>query len=28
LHGLEFLGLTDEQQEAIDAFCNQLTPSA
>jgi len=28
LHGLEFLGLTGEQQEAIDAFCNQLTPSA
>jgi len=28
LHGLEFLGLTGEQQEAIDAFCNQLIPSA
>jgi c-di-GMP-binding flagellar brake protein YcgR len=28
LHGLEFLGLTDEQRQAIDSFCSQLTPSA
>jgi c-di-GMP-binding flagellar brake protein YcgR len=28
LHGLEFLGLTDEQRQEIEAFCSQLTPSA
>lgn len=28
LHGLEFLGLTDEQQQKIEAFCSQLAPSA
>ena len=28
LHGLEFLGLTDEQRREIEAFCGQLTPSA
>ncbi len=27
LHGLEFLGLTDEQRKAIDTFCSTLTPS-
>lgn len=27
LHGLEFLGLTDEQRQSIDSFCSQLTPS-
>jgi hypothetical protein len=27
LHGLEFLGLTDEQRQSIDIFCRQLTPS-
>ena len=27
LHGLEFLGLTDEQRQAIDTFCSELTPS-
>ena len=25
LHGLEFLGLTDQQRQAIDEFCAQLT---
>jgi len=28
LHGLEFLGLTDEQRAEIGRFCSQLTPSA
>ena len=28
LHGLEFLGLTDEQRQEINRFCSQLTPSA
>jgi c-di-GMP-binding flagellar brake protein YcgR len=28
LHGLEFLGLTDEQRQEIARFCSQLTPSA
>ena len=28
LHGLEFLGLTDEQRREIEDFCSQLTPSA
>jgi c-di-GMP-binding flagellar brake protein YcgR len=28
LHGLEFLGLTVEQQTAIDDFCSDLAPSA
>ena len=27
-HGLEFLGLSGEQQAAIDAFCAGLAPSA
>lgn len=27
-HGLEFLGLSGEQQAAIDAFCEGLAPSA
>src|SRR5882672_10845046 len=27
LHGLEFLGLTDPQRQAIDEHCAQLTPS-
>lgn len=27
LHGLEFLGLTDEQKYQIEDFCSQLTPS-
>ena len=27
LHGLEFLGLTDEQRSAIETFCSTLTPS-
>jgi hypothetical protein len=28
LHGLEFLGLTDEQQTQIRDFCAELAPSA
>jgi hypothetical protein len=27
LHGLEFLGLTDEQRAAIENYCSTLTPS-
>jgi hypothetical protein len=27
LHGLEFLGLTEEQRQAIDSYCSTLTPS-
>jgi c-di-GMP-binding flagellar brake protein YcgR len=27
MHGLEFLGITPEQQAAIDAFCQGLSPS-
>jgi hypothetical protein len=27
LHGLEFLGLTEEQSRVVDNFCSQLTPS-
>ncbi len=27
LHGLEFLGLTDEQLDTIDRYCSNLTPS-
>jgi hypothetical protein len=26
LHGLEFLGLSDEQRREIADFCSQLTP--
>jgi c-di-GMP-binding flagellar brake protein YcgR len=28
LHGLEFLGLSDEQMNAIDRYCSNLTPSS
>lgn len=28
MHGLEFLGLSDEQQATIDAFCEGLAPTA
>lgn len=28
LHGFEFLGLSPEQQSALDAFCATLPPSA
>jgi hypothetical protein len=28
MHGFEFLGLSPEQQSAIDAFCTALPPSA
>ncbi len=27
LHGLEFLGLTEEQRHAIESYCSTLTPS-
>jgi c-di-GMP-binding flagellar brake protein YcgR len=27
LHGLEFLGLTEEQRQAIESYCSTLTPS-
>jgi c-di-GMP-binding flagellar brake protein YcgR len=27
LHGLEFLGLTEQQRQAIESYCSTLTPS-